>query len=114
MKKPKVKTPSRETAAARLLRLMDEDAEFNWASSWVPEHEYMLWASVVGDESGHRNGGATEPELMRDLAKAADGWFTTPDGADEVEFVPMDRWLILYRQYVERRRSKPDTGDIPE
>lgn len=114
MKEPKVKTPSRETAAALLLRLMDEDAEFNWAASWVPEHEYMLWASVIDDEFGSGHGEASEPGLMRDLAKAADGWFTMPDGADEVEFVPMDRWLSLYRQYVERRRSEPDNGGVPE
>jgi hypothetical protein len=110
-KEPKSKTPSRETSAAQLLRVMEDEAEVNWAMSWSPGHEYDLWASVVGDEPRTRRGGSSEPDRLRELANAANGWFMSTEGAEEAEFVPMGRWLVIYRQYVEEGRGKPDGGD---
>jgi hypothetical protein len=106
-KVPKAKAMGRETAAARLLKLMEDEAEDTWASSWVPEHEYMLWAGVVGDDPRNSYGASSEPARLEELAKLANGWFTWNDETDEVEFVPMGRWLLLYRQYAGTRRGEP-------
>ena len=109
-KGPGAKSMCRETAIAHLLRLMEDESEDNWASSWAEEHEYMLWASVVGDAPRVRRGGSSDPARLKELAAVANGWFAWSEEADEVEFVPMDRWLVRYRQYVEAQKDASDDG----
>ncbi len=100
-KTPGAKSMGRETAIAHLLRLMEDESEFSWASTWAPQHEYMLWASVVGDELTAGDVGSSEPARLKDLATLAGGWFAWSEEADEVEFVPMHLWLTMYRKYRE-------------
>ena len=107
---PQAKAMTRETAIGHLLRLMTEEAEAQWSTSWGPDHEHILWAVLTGDDLGSARGWASEPALLKELAAAANGWFAWSDAAKDVEFVPMERWLVMYRQYVEARRSKPSGG----
>lgn len=105
-KRPGQHAVRRETAAAQLLRLMEEESEDNWATSWERDHEYMLWASVVGDDPGEIRGGSSEPARLKELAALADGWFAWAKELDDVEFLPMGRWLVMYRQYREAQSGE--------
>ena len=89
---------TRETAIGLLLRLMDDESEINWASSWAHGHEYMLWACVVGDPSELVRGVASDATYLGQLAAIANGWFARMDELDDVEFVELDRWLEMYAQ----------------
>ena len=108
VRETKAEGVARATATAQLLRLMEDESEDNWAMGWAPDLEYMLWASVVGDDPGEVRGGSADPARLKKLADLANGWFARPEEADEVGFVPMDRWLVMYRQYVEAQRIRAE------
>jgi hypothetical protein len=107
---PKPRTMSRETAAARLLLSMLDDSA-NWDSESMPGQPYMLWASIAGSEPNGGRVGSSERRGLKELAALANGWFIWPEQADEADFVPMDRWLFIFRQFVEEERGKSDGGD---
>lgn len=98
---------TRETAIGQLLRLMAEESETNWCCSWGPQHEFVLWASVVGDEPESGKGWVEDPGRLKELASLAGGWLAWSEEADDVEFVPMGQWLAMYGRYRVANRTPP-------
>jgi hypothetical protein len=109
--RPQTYAIRRETAAAQLLRLMEQESRYNWSSRWGSEHEYMLWASVVGDEPKVGRGRSSDPARLMELATLAHGWFSWREELDDVEFVSMGPWVVLYRQY--REAQKSESNGVP-
>lgn len=94
---------TRETAIGRLMARMLDESEVYWGSSWGDE--YQMWecepaSRPMLDED------PPEPTKLKELASIAGGWFVWSEDEEDIEFVPMDRWLLMYDQW----RARPWSG----
>ena len=95
--KPKLRLELSQAHARKLLfGLMSYLSEHRYAAGWLVDLEFILW-----EEASKRSGPGLLPYEragLRVLAALAGGWWVwSKDG----RFVPMARWLTMYRRHQE-------------
>jgi hypothetical protein len=104
--KPKVLELSQVHARKLLLDLMSKQSEERCAASWQVGMEFLLWEDVL-----KRSGPGLFPyerAALRALAALAGGWWMW---SGRKRFVPMARWLAIYRRHQAEAARRLDTLD---
>lgn len=88
-----------------LLRMILRDySQYHWSNFWIDGLEYDLWSFVCGDsitmwDSGFGRGlQPDDRDRLFDLSVKVDGWFMWSAEENKEVFVPMKKWLKLYKE----------------
>ncbi len=90
----------------KLAKEMSDVSEEAFYAGWMDELEFRLWEAVLGGPQKYGQIVLSEERLkrLRKMSDALGGWVWYNNDVGLEEFVTLERWLILYDEWLQRRR----------
>lgn len=88
-----------------LAERMSQISEEAFFAGWMDDLEFHLWDAIHGGSRKYGQVTLTQTQLdgLRQLSGRLGGWVCFGDDEGVEDFVPLDRWVVLYDQWKRKR-----------